>query len=463
MMRRLALVAAGAALLAPIASGVAAAQTDIEPRDLQALIDTTGTGGELVLPAGTYSGGVEITRPLTIRGQDGTVVDAFGESTVITVEAPDVTLTNLIIRNSGDSLDREHSGVEANAPRVTITNNVFEDVLFGVFLRGAEGSLVSNNEIGAKDLGPARRGDGIRLWESSGSVVEGNTVAHGRDVVLWFSNDLVVQDNVITAGRYGLHFMYSDQALVQRNELSKNSVGAFLMYSKDLRFIDNLIAENNGPSGYGIGLKDMDGVVAEGNRFIDNRIGLYLDNSPGDVNVYQQFRRNLFAYNDVGIMFLPAVKRNQFSENAFIDNAEQVGIAGSGRFGGNDWSVAGVGNYWSDFAGYDADGNGIGDRPYRLEDLYSTMTDDYPELQFFTQTPAARAIDAAALLFPTLRPEPKLEDSAPLVRPPQIATVGGAGIPTGLALGLASLLLLGAAGLLTALALRSPRSKGLTG
>jgi len=149
MMRRLALVAAGAALLAPIASGVAAAQTDIEPRDLQALIDTTGTGGELVLPAGTYSGGVEITRPLTIRGQDGTVVDAFGESTVNTVEAPDVTLTNLIIRNSGDSLDREHSGVEANAPRVTITNNVFEDVLFGVFLRGAEGSLVSNNEIGA--------------------------------------------------------------------------------------------------------------------------------------------------------------------------------------------------------------------------------------------------------------------------------------------------------------------------
>jgi nitrous oxidase accessory protein len=460
MMKRLALVAAAAALLALIGSGVAGAQAPSSLTDLQALIDATPTGGELVLPAGTYSGGVEIKRPLTLRGEDGAVVDAGGEATVITVEAPDVTLTNLVIRNSGDSLDREHSGVEANAPRVTITNNVFENVLFGVFLRGAEGSLISNNEIGAMAKDPARRGDGIRLWESSHTVVEGNTVAHGRDVVLWFSDDLVVQNNVVTLGRYGLHFMYSDRALVRRNELSKNSVGAFLMYSKDLQFMDNLIAENNGPSGYGIGLKDMDGVTAEGNRFIDNRIGLYLDNSPGDVNVYQEFRHNLFAYNGVGIMFLPAVKRNRFSENAFIDNAEQIGIAGTGRFGGNDWSIEGVGNYWSDFAGYDADGDGIGDRPYRLEDLYSTMTDDHPELQFFTQTPAAQAIDAAALLFPTLRPEPKLEDTAPLVRAPHFSTFGDAELPTGLTLGLASALLLAAAAVLTTAALRSPRTKG---
>jgi nitrous oxidase accessory protein len=455
----LAVVALGVSLVAN--AGAASAQSSSEFRDLQALINATPTGGELVLPAGLYNGGVEIAKPMILRGEDGAIIDAQGRSTVILVEAPDVTLTNLVIRNSGNSLDREHSGVEANAPRVTITNNVFENVLFGVFLRGAERSLVADNVIGAMDVDPARRGDGIRLWESSGSMVEGNIVAEGRDVVLWFSNDLIVQDNVITSGRYGLHFMYSDRSLVQRNELSRNSVGAFLMYSKDLEFRDNLIAENNGPSGYGIGLKDMDGVTAEGNRFIDNRIGLYLDNSPGDVNVYQEFRRNLFAYNDVGIMFLPAVKRNRFSENAFIDNAEQVGIAGTGRFTGNDWSISGVGNYWSDFAGYDADGDGIGDRPYRLEDLYSTMTDDYPELQFFSQTPAARAVDAAAQLFPTLRPEPKLEDTAPLVRAPQFSRFDDTDLPTGLTLGAASALLLGVAAALMLLAMRSPRTKGL--
>jgi nitrous oxidase accessory protein len=458
----MALVGVAVATVLLFGVGVAAGESDAEFTDLQGLVDATAHGGELVLPAGIYNGGIEITKSMTLRGEDGAIIDARGISSVILVEAPDVTLTNLVIRNSGDSLDQEHSGVEANAPRVTITNNTFESVLFGVFLRGAEGSRVANNEIGAKEhLGPARRGDGIRLWESSGSVVEGNTVVDSRDVVLWFSDDLIVEDNVISGGRYGLHFMYSDRAQVRRNELSRNSVGAFLMYSKDLVFTDNLIAENNGPSGYGIGLKDMDGVTAEGNRFIDNHIGLYLDNSPGDVNVYHEFRRNLFAYNDVGIMFLPAVKRNRFSENAFIDNAEQVGIAGTGRFSGNDWSIEGVGNYWSDFAGYDADGDGIGDRPYRLEDLYSTMTDEHPELQFFTETPAAKAVEAAALLFPTLRPEPKLEDDAPLVRAPVFSVLGDTELPTGLTLGLTSALMLGAAALLATTAVRTPRSKGV--
>lgn len=442
-------------------SSAALAQDSVELVDLQMLVDATPTGGELVLKAGIYEGGVVISTSMTLRGEAGAVVDARGQGTVITVDAPDVTIASLVLRNSGDSLDREHSGVEVNAPRVTIMGNVFENVLFGVFLRGAEESQILDNTIGSMDtLGPARRGDGIRLWESSRSVVAGNTVTSGRDVVLWFSNDLVVEDNVITSGRYGLHFMYSDRAFVHRNELSRNSVGAFLMYSKDLQFVDNLVAENNGPSGYGIGLKDMDGVIGSDNRFIDNRVGMYFDNSPGDVNVYQEFTHNLFAYNGVGVLFQPAVKRNRFSENAFIDNGEQVGVSGTGSFSGNEWSIDGVGNYWSDFAGYDADGDGIGDRSYRLEDLYSTMTDRHPNLQFFSQTPAAKAIEAAALLFPTLRPEPKLEDTAPLVRIPDFPLVGDADLPTGVALGLSSLLMVSAAVLLTSVALRSPRAKG---
>ena len=204
---------------------------------------------------------------------------------------------------------------------------------------------------------------------------------------------------------------------------------------------DHVVAENNGPSGYGVGLKDIDGVTARGNRFIANRVGLYLDNSPGDVRVHQSFEHNLFAYNEVGILFLPSVKRNHFTDNAFIDNAEQVGLTSTGQFSGNEWSVDGVGNYWSDFAGYDADGNGIGDIPYRLEDLYSTLTDQHPNLQFFSETPAARALGTAAELFPIFRPEPKLEDRAPLVRPPDFKPIGNGDVSGGVPLGITSMLL----------------------
>ncbi len=403
-------------------TGPVAADTHLV--DLQSLIDATPEGATLTLDADAYRGGVTISKPMTLRGVDWPVVDADGEGTVILIEAPDVTVTGLVIRNTGISLDRENSGVEANAPRASIIANRFEDVLFGVFLRQAPDSLITGNTISGKELDLGRRGDAIRLWEAAGSEVSDNVVTGSRDVVLWFSDDLVIRDNVVEHGRYGLHFMYSDNATVEGNELVDNSVGAFLMYSRDLTLTNNVMARNNGPSGFGIGFKDVDGVYATGNRFIDNRVGIHLDNSPWSVDVWQTFDGNLFAYNDIGIGFLPAVRRNIFTRNAFIDNGDQVGIFGSGPFKGNEWSLNGVGNHWSDFAGYDADGDGIGDIPYRLADLYSTLTDRHPELAFFSETPAARAVGVAARMFPVLKPRPKVEDPAPLTDAPVFPPAG---------------------------------------
>jgi nitrous oxidase accessory protein len=177
---------------------------------------------------------------------------------------------------------------------------------------------------------------------------------------------------------------------------------------------------------------------------------MYLDNSPWSYDQSQYLRRNLFAYNDIGVLFLPSVKRNEFSENAFIDNGEQVGVQGSGDFSGNAWSIDGVGNYWSDFAGYDADGDGMGDVPYRLEDLYSTLTDRHPELAFFSETPAAKAVDLAARMFPVLRPRPKVEDQHPLLTMPELPPVGGAAASSTSALfAVSAALLLGAAIIVT--------------
>jgi nitrous oxidase accessory protein len=426
--------------------------------DLQALIDDAEPGSVLTLPAGTYEGQILIDKALEIRGQGWPVIDAGGEGTNITIEAPDVTLTGLVIANTGSSLDRENSGISANAPRATITNNRLENVLFGIFLRRADDSVVSGNTIGAMDVGPARRGDGIRLWESQNVLIEGNTVDGGRDTVIWFSNDVVIRDNSFTNGRYGVHFMYSDDALIEHNVLADNSVGGFLMYSYDLTIRENLITGSHGPSGYGIGLKDIDGLSVEGNRFIENRIGLYLDNSPATPGVEHQVTNNLFAFNEVGTAFLPSVEGNVFTENAFVDNGEQVGVQGKGVFEGNVWTVDGVGNHWSDFAGYDADGDGVGDVPYRLDDLYSTLTDNNPSLHFFDQTPASRAIDLAAQMFPTFRPRPKVEDIAPLIQIPEIP-VGAAVQGDSQALGtlIAALLMLAVAGSLIVVARRPMR------
>jgi nitrous oxidase accessory protein len=158
------------------------------------------------------------------------------------------------------------------------------------------------------------------------------------------------------------------------------------------------------------------------------------------------------------MMFQPSVKRNHVSNNTFIDNVEQVGITGNGDFVENDWSVAGVGNYWSDFAGYDADGDGIGDISYRGQYLYNSITDGNPELTFFQETPAAKAISLAAQMFPILRPKPILEDEHPLVDRPVLVplTINAQGSSTP-ALALISALMVMAGGAVVAFPSRRRR------
>ena len=52
--------------------------------------------------------------------------------------------------------------------------------------------------------------------------------------------------------------MFSDDITIENNELSENSVGLYVMYSKVVRVRGNRLLRNRGPSGYGLGLKEAD-------------------------------------------------------------------------------------------------------------------------------------------------------------------------------------------------------------
>lgn len=401
-----------------------------QPFDLPAALAAAEPGDTILVPPGTYAGPLTIdTAGLTLEGQDWPVVDGQGLGDVITITAPDVTVRGLVLRHSGDSLDAENAGITGLAPRLTIEDNRLEDVLFGIYLKEAPGSVVRGNQVGGKDLDIGRRGDGIRLWYSQDSLVEGNHVHNSRDVVMWFSPNMVVRGNTVENGRYGLHFMFSDNQLLEENVLRDNSVGAFLMYGYGLTLRNNVMIDSNGPSGYGVGLKDVDYIVAEGNRFINNRIGVYVDNSPREADSTVVFRDNLLAYNEIGIELLPLTQRNIYTGNVFQENNEQIAIAGGGELHGNHWSWEGRGNFWSDYAGFDVDGNHIGDIAYQNRSLYENLLDRYPELRLFQLSPATEAIDLAARAFPIFQPRSKMADPHPLMAPPPLPTVAGLASP----------------------------------
>lgn len=416
---------------AQVEDGHPAAVTTVPASELAEAIAAAAPGDTIHVDGGVYSGSLLVDKSLTIIGRNWPVIDAGSLGTVVRVMAPNTTISGLDIRNSGDSLDQENAGIDVSAPNVTVVGNRFNETLFGVSLSEAHGSVVRDNVIHSmSDLDVARRGDPVRIWSSNDVVLEGNTIDAGRDVVLWYSERLTVRDNDITNGRYGLHFMYCDDAIIAGNRLLHNSVGAYLMYSRRLDMNHNTVAHNRGPSGYGVGMKDLDDARVVENLFLDNRVGAYLDGTPREVDGTGLFRENVFAYNDIGIMLLPSVKGNELYDNSFVDNEQQMAIAGSGaQPESNAWTVGGRGNYWSDYGGYDADGDGRGDMAYRSDKLFENLTEAHPDLRLFLYSPAINAVEFAAKAFPLVKPQPKLVDEVPLTAP--IIPSGAPELPRG--------------------------------
>jgi nitrous oxidase accessory protein len=388
-------------------------------RSLQEAIDAAPPGATLEVRGGVHDGPIRIDKPLTLIGVDSPVLDGQGQGTILWITAPGVTVRGFVIRRSGRSLTHEDAGIRAEgAPGVILEDNRLEDVLFGIYLKDSPGARIRNNRIRGLDVPEAERGDAIRLWYSSDAYIEGNETERGRDVIIWFSDRSVLRDNRFRGGRYGIHYMYCNESLAEGNILEGNYVGIYMRYSRGGVFRRNRFLHHRGPSGYGMAFKDSDEILAEENLFADNTAALFLDNTPRAEGSPVRFERNLFAYNGIGVLALPMVRGVIFRENVFWENEQQAAVQGEGNLQANRWE----GNFWSDYVGFDVDGDGIGDLPYRSQRLFEALTDAMPALRIFWGTPAVQALETAARLVPFFAPQVRLEDPAPRMRPP-------AGIP----------------------------------
>jgi len=422
-----------AAAAGQVTPQTATATTQCGHVSLQAMLDDAAPGDVVYVPAGTWQAPLHIDKPLTLEGQAWPVIQGDGSGDVIRITAPGVTVRGFVVRGSGISLDREDAAIRSSGANTVIENNRIEDALFGIYLEQAADSVVRGNTIDGMDLPISRRGDGLKIFYSPRTLVENNVMRDTRDALLWYSPYSIVRGNDFATGRYGLHMMQSDHHLIEENIFRNNSVGVYVMYGTGFELRRNLLADNRGPSGYGVGLKEASDVLLEGNRIVNNRAGVYSDSSPLQPETTVTYRNNLFAYNEIGLEMLPNTQRNRFQANIFLDNGEQVNVYGGGDLTHNAWAVDGRGNYWSDYAGFDANADAIGDIPYASKSLFDTLAGSHPELRLFHLSPASDALDLAAKAFPIFAPQPRMSDPAPLMQPPALpATPGLAPPPTAL-------------------------------
>lgn len=387
-----------------------------QPGALQARIDAAPSGSTVAVPAGLYHGPIVVRGPLSLVAEPGAIIDGGGHGSVVTIQGDDVVFRGFVVRNSGRQVTEEAAGVKASGNRHRIEANDVHDVYFGIHVGDGAGLVVQDNRIVPGERHGARPGHGISAWHLRDSQLLRNRISDARDgIYLSFTDRVVVAGNTVTRCRYGLHSMYSQEARFEYNDVSANLLGAALMMSDRLVLRGNMIREHReGAAAYGVLLKDIGDLVAEDNQILSNRVGIYAEAVPSSSAREAVFTRNVIAGNEVGLA-LQSTAALTMTGNRIAENLTDVRPLGRQLSAAMRWSRDGRGNSWGQYRGYDADGDGIGDMPHRVDDAMDALLRRNPLIQAFLYTPAHLAIEAAARMFPLYRHAPVLIDDRPLM------------------------------------------------
>lgn len=380
-------------------------------QSLQSLIDVARPRDTVRVPAGVWSENLEVRTRIALIGGPGVTIRGTGVGSCVTVWADSTIIEGLSIERSGNALVQEDAGILLRSDGNRIRHNRLSDVLFGIYLYRSDKNDISGNDIvGRPALEQGERGSGVHIWDSYDNRLIGNTIRHTRDgFYIQNASHTWIEGNEVSDLRYGLHYMYADSNTFVGNRFHDNVAGAAVMYSHGIVMRRNEFIRNRGFASYGILFQDCHGMTADSNLFVDNVVGMFFEASSGNT-----FRHNVVAQNDIALKIFQNSERNTFSENAFIDNLIPLSVIG--RRTNTRWSVEGRGNYWSDYEGYDLDGDGVGDVPLTIQNVFDYLEGRQPAFRLYLSSPASKALAAATRAFPILELSSE-RDPAPLMTP----------------------------------------------
>ncbi len=367
-------------------------------------------GDTLRLRPGLYLENVVLDRPVILDGQGHATIDGQANGSVITVTGTDITVTGVTVIGSGSSHETIDSGIKltktARAPQ--ITDNVVLGNLYGIDIHGARNAYVAGNRIeGRLDHHVNARGNGVYVWNAPGAVVDGNDIRFGRDgIFVNSSRKNVFRNNLFRDLRFAVHYMYADDSEVSGNVSIGNDLGYAVMFSTRVRVVDNVSVNDRE---HGVMLNYTNRSEIRGN-YVQNAQEkcTFLYNSHKN-----QFSDNWFEGCGIGIHFTAGSQNNRILGNAFVGNRTQVKFVSSKW---HEWSEEGRGNYWSDNAAYDVNGDGIGDAPYRPNDSMDHVLWTQPAAKMLLGSPAVQLVRWSQAAFPALLPGGVI-DSNPLMKP----------------------------------------------
>jgi parallel beta-helix repeat protein len=319
---------------------------------IQEAINHANSGDTIFVYNGTYYEHVVIDKSISLVGEDrhSTIIDGGGTGSVISVTANNVNINRFTIQNSGST--SSDSGIYVVSSGNNISHNTITNNKNGICLYYSNNNTVSGNNVSSNNW------YGIYLHHSSNNVIFNNNIYsnYNDGIYLYYSSNNVISDNNIYSNNNGINLYYSGDNMISDNNVSNNDCGIWIcqLSSNNVMSDNNIYSNKNG-----IYLYYSNNNVISGNDAYSNKdYGIYLQYSSSNVIS----NNNAYSNNLYGICLYYSSNNNTIHHNNFINNTDQVWSDSV-----NVWNDNNEGNYWSDYAGQDLNGNGIGDTPYIID------------------------------------------------------------------------------------------------
>jgi parallel beta-helix repeat protein len=324
-------------------------------RTISEAVKAAQPGDTVLVGPGTYVENIVVDKPISIvstNGASATVVKAADTSKdVFVLSGSDIAIQGFTITAGEKGVTFAHTS-DCGLTRCVVNGNVF-----GVYLSGATGNLVSNNNLNGN-------GFGIYLDGSSGNKLSNNSASNEKGG----GGDASLSD--------GIYMFNSNANNVTRCDLSNNqNFGVSLFNSKNNAFSNNTLSSN---AQFGVRLRDG----ADNNQFSFNT---FKGNAENGVLIGDS-QANTFYFNN----FLAEKSDFYTQEGNNINSTKELTYTYSGNV-----FTGFVGNYYSNYVGSDGDRNGIGDTPFS-QDKYPLIKpiENYGTVQP-TPTPTAPSTAAS--------------------------------------------------------------------
>lgn len=366
------------------------------------------TGDTVTVTGGTYrEGNLVITKKIVFRGLQYPVLDGAYKYEVLSVKASGVIVEGFTIKNSGVSSLEDISGVKVyDQKNVILRNNILSDNFFGIFLQNSSSCVIQDNRITASKIEEQSSGNGIHCWKCDSIQIIGNKVFGQRDGIYFefVTNSVIWRNQSAGNIRYGLHFMFSNNDAYISNIFTNNGAGVSVMFSHGVKMYSNVFEQNWGDGSYGLLLKEISDSYIEGNQFIANTSGIYME---GASRI--SLRRNAFQNNGWGLKIQASCLKIEVTENNFIGNSFDIATNGTLVLNSFDH------NYWDKYEGYDLNKDQVGDIPYRPVSMYSMIVEKNPPAMLLFRSFITTLLDKTEKILPALTPE-GLKDNQPMMK-----------------------------------------------